>query len=270
MAIDKRPKNDRFRYSFVVPLCDKLIQNRDLNKLLIEEQNAAVRTNRDLAQKGRDGSGGGEAGGGAGDVGGAGDGVDGKEASTITPANGIIKRISPHGPRVLIVTPSWRSAKVMEEQFHSYLKHLGPYQRPRILVAYGGQEKSEGADGTDLSVELFNGCDVLIATPHKLETLLLTKIDHEGGELNRQTWPKTNLCRLFHLVFVEADRLVTDRFFPSVQRILQRFVEDMKLFENRKRRDYRHAVIVARSWTPALGNFVREYANKPVYIFARR
>ena len=194
---------------------------------------------------------------------------------------------------MLILTPSWRSAEVMQRLFHFYFQHLGVHQRPRVLVAYGGQESSrrggggEGGRGDrdDLSIELFNGCDVLIATPHKLETLLMTNVGLSSaggggggggggsGVASKPATtgkPKTNLSRVFHVVFVEADRLVGDRFYPSVKRILSRFVEDMKQFDNPKRRDYRHHIVIARSWTPNLAEFIKDYANKPVFIFAER
>ena len=107
-------------------------------------------------------------------------------------------------------------------------------QRPRVLQAYGGRPdtRPDAKDVEDLSIQLFNGCDVLIATPHKLETLLRTNAAIGGGGGGGGGAPKTNLFRLYHVVFVEADRLMSDRFFPSVERLMKRYAEELKQFDS--------------------------------------
>ena len=51
---------------------------------------------------------------------------------------------------------------------------------------------------------------------------------------------------------------------------MRKYADDMKQFDNKKRRDYRHVIVVARSWTKTLGDFVRDNTMKPVFIFADR
>ncbi len=121
----------------------------------------------------------------------------GKTAAFLLPAMDRLPHVQNHeGPHLLVITPT----RELAQQIEHVAKIIGERTNHRCVTVVGGLSYRPQIKG------LRNGCDVLVATPGRLQDL----IDQKA----------CNLSNVDTVVIDEADRLLDMGFLPEVRRIV--------------------------------------------------
>jgi ATP-dependent RNA helicase RhlE len=121
----------------------------------------------------------------------------GKTAAFVLP---ILQKLGAPGgrsPRALVLTPTRELAAQVAESARTYGRYVGI----RTVVVFGGVSINPQIDA------LYNGCDLLVATPGRLLDLA------EQGELD--------LRNVECFVLDEADRMLDMGFIPAIRRVVK-------------------------------------------------
>ncbi|XP_043227764.1 uncharacterized protein LOC122384437 isoform X2 [Amphibalanus amphitrite] len=140
-----------------------------------------------------------------------------------------------HGPLCLVLVPSWRRGRAVQELCHAVTDSL----RCLPLLVHGGGAEAEQ------EVSLLNGCDLLVGTPACLLRLL---------RRGRDTF--IQLSRVCHLVLDDADLLVEH----SAQAVEQLALAVFSMWRARSEEALslpQQVIAAASHWTPGLQALTR-------------
>jgi ATP-dependent RNA helicase DDX5/DBP2 len=118
------------------------------------------------------------------------------------------ERMPGEGPMGIILVPN----RELCDQVQRQVNEFGCYAGVSCLCAYGGSTPEE-QDKNDLSCQ--KGCDIIVATPGNLITLLEKRI--------------TNLRRATFMVLDEADELLSDGFEHQIRAIVSQVRPDRQM-----------------------------------------
>src|SRR4051812_39897610 len=121
----------------------------------------------------------------------------GKTAAFVLPMLQMLGQATGRAPRAVVLTPTRELAAQVAESARTYGKHVGV----RTVVVFGGVSINPQIDA------LYDGCDLLVATPGRLLDLA------EQGALD--------LRSIQCFVLDEADRMLDMGFIPAIRRILK-------------------------------------------------
>jgi ATP-dependent RNA helicase TDRD12 len=110
------------------------------------------------------------------------------------------------GPPIVVFLPNSHEVDKVSEMCQQLMEKCLPHERLTIVKCYGGIE-------AEVSLQLLNGCDLLLVTPSSLLRLV-----------NSQ---RTTLHNLHHLVFDEANTIV-DSFSEEIKVIIRKYVDAVK------------------------------------------
>uniref|UniRef100_A0A131YX02 RNA helicase n=1 Tax=Rhipicephalus appendiculatus TaxID=34631 RepID=A0A131YX02_RHIAP len=150
------------------------------------------------------------------------------------------------GPLMVVLTSTWKGARRLCEQ----AKLLVHEKRgPKVCALYaGGAEKGK-------EVELVNGCDILVATPHCFLRFLIN--------YDRLI---VNLRRCCHLILDDGERLL-DKFAVEVTSVMNEFRQCVE----RRQPGMLHGQIIVCStmWSSGLNWFIRmtSLSKTPLIMF---
>jgi ATP-dependent RNA helicase RhlE len=158
----------------------------------------------------------------------------GKTAAFVLPLLQIMsqspRRIIPRSPRTLVLAPTRELAAQIDESFATY----GSFMRFRHTVIFGGV--SQGAQVR----ALYNGVDVLVATPGRLLDLM-----NQGH---------VSLNHLEFLVLDEVDRMLDMGFIVDVKRIISKLPTR------------RHSVFFSATMPPKISELAKTLLHNPVRV----
>jgi ATP-dependent RNA helicase RhlE len=158
----------------------------------------------------------------------------GKTAAFVLPLLQIMSqspsRIIPRSPRTLVLAPTRELAKQIDESFATY----GSFMRFRHTVIFGGV--SQGAQVR----ALYNGVDVLVATPGRLLDLM-----NQGH---------VSLGHLEFLVLDEVDRMLDMGFIVDVKKIISKLPTR------------RHSVFFSATMPPKISELAKTLLHNPVRV----
>ncbi len=140
------------------------------------------------------------------------------------------RRIVPRSPRTLVLAPTRELAAQIDESFATY----GSFMRFRHTVIFGGV-----GQGPQVKA-LFNGVDVLVATPGRLLDLM-----NQGH---------VSLNSLEFLVLDEVDRMLDMGFIHDVKRIISRLPA------------HRHSVFFSATMPPKISELAKTLLRHPVRV----
>jgi ATP-dependent RNA helicase RhlE len=158
----------------------------------------------------------------------------GKTAAFVLPLLQIMsqspRRIIPRSPRTLVLAPTRELAAQIDESFATY----GSFMRFRHTVIFGGV--SQGAQVR----ALYNGVDVLVATPGRLLDLM-----NQGH---------VSLNHLEFLVLDEVDRMLDMGFIVDVKRIISKLPTR------------RQSVFFSATMPPKISELAKTLLHNPVRV----
>ncbi|CAH1780075.1 unnamed protein product [Owenia fusiformis] len=163
------------------------------------------------------------------------------------------ERLKPgYGPKVLILSSSWKTAQSIYDVCREIISHDQPrrdskgkpVKKLETIVIYGGGSETHQA------IPLLNGCDILIATPHSLLRVLEKKY--------------TNFDRVCHLILDDGD-ILTGQMTEQIKLIMRKYMMLMK--ERCKQSLPQQTIVMSSKWTTGIQSFVRAYTPEaPVLI----
>ena len=137
-------------------------------------------------------------------------------------------------PRAIVLAPT----RELASQIHTEARKLCHHSDLKAVVVYGG------ADIRSQLVELSTGCDIIVATPGRLNDLV------DRGVVS--------FCQVTHLVLDEADRMLDMGFEPQIRRIVLEYDMPPK--------DHRQTFMFSATFPDEIQSLAREFLRDYAWI----
>ncbi|KAL6637058.1 hypothetical protein ACP70R_024630 [Stipagrostis hirtigluma subsp. patula] len=184
----------------------------------------------------------------------------GKTAAFVLPMLSYITRMPPiseknkeDGPYAVVLAPTRELAQQIQKETLKFAAYLGI----KVLLIVGGSDNNEDNKIRKQADEVAKGCEIVIATPGRLNDLLESR------------YIVLNQCN--YVVLDEADRMIDLSMEPQVAGILDAMPssnlkpanEDEELDE---KRIYRTTYMFSATMPPAVERLARKYLRNPVVV----